>query len=116
MKKKRPINNRDDDADNDAEIEERPNKKIRKANRSYVHHDDFQTYKEAIDLVLENFEDNSWAAKEKKVTSGKGKIGEIDEGLYARVKHTKGTFQSYPHMEIITIKESDFLANGTFKS
>lgn len=64
----RPINNRDDDTDNDAEIEERPTKKIRKANRSYVHHDDFQTYKEAIDLVLDNFDDNSWAAKEKRET------------------------------------------------
>ncbi|RNA12422.1 peripheral-type benzodiazepine receptor-associated 1-like [Brachionus plicatilis] len=44
---------------------------------------------------------------------GKGKIGEIDESLYAKVKHSKGTFQSYPHMETITIKESDFLANST---
>ncbi|RMZ93687.1 hypothetical protein BpHYR1_027579, partial [Brachionus plicatilis] len=33
--------------------------------------------------------------------------------FYAKVKHSKGTFQSYPHMETITIKESDFLANGT---
>ncbi|RNA28830.1 hypothetical protein BpHYR1_039080 [Brachionus plicatilis] len=43
---------------------------------------------------------------------GKGKIVEIDESLYAKVKHSKGTFQSYTHMEAITIKESDFLANG----
>ncbi|RNA28336.1 hypothetical protein BpHYR1_047652 [Brachionus plicatilis] len=47
------------------------------------------------------------------MTSGKVKIVEIDESIYAKVKHSKGTFQSYPHMETITIKESDFLANGT---
>ncbi|RNA37404.1 beta-1-3-galactosyl-O-glycosyl-glyco beta-1-6-N-acetylglucosaminyltransferase-like [Brachionus plicatilis] len=47
------------------------------------------------------------------VTSSKSKIVEIDEGLYAKVKHSKVTFQSYPHIEAITIKESDFLANGT---
>ncbi|RMZ96194.1 hypothetical protein BpHYR1_010644 [Brachionus plicatilis] len=47
------------------------------------------------------------------VTSGKGKIVEIDESHYAKVKHSKSTFQSYPRMETITIKESDFLANGT---
>ncbi|RNA15369.1 hypothetical protein BpHYR1_050089 [Brachionus plicatilis] len=45
--------------------------------------------------------------------SGKGKIVEIDESHFAKVKHSKGTFQSYPHMETISIKESDFLANGT---
>ncbi|RNA26659.1 hypothetical protein BpHYR1_001965 [Brachionus plicatilis] len=44
---------------------------------------------------------------------GKGKIVEINESHYAKVKHSKGTFQSYPHMETITIKESDFLENGT---
>ncbi|RMZ99978.1 hypothetical protein BpHYR1_038947 [Brachionus plicatilis] len=33
--------------------------------------------------------------------------------LYAKVKHSKGTFQSYPHMETIKIKENDFLANST---
>ncbi|RNA27644.1 hypothetical protein BpHYR1_014781 [Brachionus plicatilis] len=43
----------------------------------------------------------------------KGKIVEIDERLYAKVKHSKGTSQSYPHMEAITIKESGFLASGT---
>ncbi|RNA24074.1 hypothetical protein BpHYR1_025731 [Brachionus plicatilis] len=47
------------------------------------------------------------------VTSGKGKIVEIDDSHFAKVKHSKGTFQSYPHMETITIKESDFLASGT---
>ncbi|RNA15653.1 hypothetical protein BpHYR1_042431 [Brachionus plicatilis] len=44
--------------------------------------------------------------------SGKGKILEIDKSLYAKVKHSKGTFQSYPPMEAIAIKENDFLANG----
>ncbi|RNA22264.1 hypothetical protein BpHYR1_014711 [Brachionus plicatilis] len=48
----RSINNRNDDTDNDAEIEEKPYKKIRKTNRSFVHYDDFQTYKEVIDLCL----------------------------------------------------------------
>ncbi|RNA08648.1 hypothetical protein BpHYR1_000359 [Brachionus plicatilis] len=44
---------------------------------------------------------------------GKGKIVEIDESHCAKEKHSKGTFKSYPHMEAFTIKESDFLANGT---
>ncbi|RNA33273.1 hypothetical protein BpHYR1_014935 [Brachionus plicatilis] len=61
---------------------------------------------------------NIWSRKfcnwsHKFLLSGKGKIVEIDESLYAKVKHSKGTFQSYPHMEAITIKESDFLANCT---
>ncbi|RNA21081.1 hypothetical protein BpHYR1_041721 [Brachionus plicatilis] len=45
--------------------------------------------------------------------SGKGKIVEIDESHYAKVNHSKGTFQSYPHMETITIKESVFFTTDS---
>lgn len=92
----KPLNQADEDTDNDIEDDDRPAKKSRKESKVYCFNEIFDTYKQALEKVRNNFEGFSWAAKEKQKSKQKGdkefyKCSECEKRLYIFKPHTNST-------------------------